>query len=72
MSRSLTEILADFDAYVAKCPVRNFKVERRAYGPNDRCSVCGSAANGGCGKEANASYRLMDEIRLLAKAEAQS
>jgi hypothetical protein len=64
----LTEALAEYDAHVAKCPVNNFLVDRRTYGPNDRCSACGSVASGGCGKEATASYRLVQQVRALAKA----
>jgi hypothetical protein len=68
MRERLSQILADYDAYVSKCPVNNWAVERRTYGPSDRCSVCGATARGGCGKEASASYRLVKEVRALAKA----
>lgn len=59
----LTEAMAEYDAAVAKCPVRNYGVERRTYGPKDKCSACGATASGACGKEALASYRLVDHLR---------
>jgi hypothetical protein len=68
----LVSALATYDAYVAKCPVNNFEIDRRVYGPNDKCSACGAQANGNCGKESIASYYLVAEVRAIAKAEGQS
>ena len=66
----LTAVLAAYDARVAKCPVNNFQVERRTYGPNDRCSACGAVASGNCGKEVGASYELINAVRAITHAEA--
>lgn len=59
----LSAALAEYDAAVARCPANNFAVERRTYGPKDRCSACGATAAGNCGKDAGASYRLVKELR---------
>lgn len=68
----LVSALSTHDAYVSKCPVRNYQIDRRTYGPNDRCSACGSTATGNCGKESNASYHLINEVRAIVKAEGRS
>lgn len=65
----LTAALAEYDAAVAKCPVRNFAVERRVYRPEDKCSACGSNASGSCGKDAYAAYRFVEAARAaIARA----
>lgn len=63
----LAGALARYDASLKGCPVRNFDVDRRAYGPRDVCSRCGSVASGMCGVEAGASYALVQELRRLVK-----
>lgn len=65
----LAAALATYDEYVAKCPVNNYQIDRRTYGPKDTCSACGATASGNCGREATASYYLVRDVRAIAASE---
>lgn len=72
MSMDVAEIagraLADYDAAVAKCPVRN---PRRGMAvPADvACPACGARSNEGCGKDQGASYAFVRTIRAAINQE---
>ena len=65
MSMDVAEIagkaLADYDAAVAKCPVRN--PGRKPVAADDACPACGARSNEGCGKDQGASYAFVRTIR---------
>jgi hypothetical protein len=60
---ALDAALARYDEYVAKCPVNN---PRRPFRSSDACPTCGATADSYCGRDAAASYALIQELRPLA------
>jgi hypothetical protein len=56
--------LAEYDAAVAKCPVRN-PGRRKPVAAGEACPACRALSNEGCGKEAGASYVFVQTVRHL-------
>lgn len=65
MGERLKSALAEYDAYIAPCPVNNPKRGARAYRPDDKCERCGARADQNCGLDATASYHLVQAVRRI-------
>lgn len=64
-SAEITAILADYDEYIAPCPINNPQ-RGRVYAPHNKCENCGARSDQNCGLETTASWHLIKALRRIA------